>query len=97
MKKILLTAFVVAMLCAAPFASHAEDQDVAKITCKEFVGAKENIPMMLMWIDGYMSGKSDNTVISDEWMEKLGMHLGTYCGKNPGKTIMDAMEAMPAE
>ena len=53
--------------------------------------------MMLMWIDGYMSGKSDNTVISDEWMEKLGMHLGTYCGKNPGKTIMDAMEAMPAE
>ena len=34
MKKILLTAVVVAMLCAAPFASHAADQDVAKITCK---------------------------------------------------------------
>ena len=99
MKKVLLTAAAVSMLFAAPFASYATEQDVdvAKITCKEFLEAKNNMPMMLMWIDGYMSGKSDNTVISDAWMEKLGMHLGTYCGKNPGKTIMDAMEAMPAE
>ena len=97
MKKVLLTAVAVSMLFAAPFTSYATEQDVAKITCKEFLGDKDNMPMMLMWIDGYMSGKSDNTVISDAWMEKLGMNLGTYCGKNPGKTIMDAMEAMPAE
>ena len=97
MKKVLLTAVAVSMLFAAPFTSYATEQDVAKITCKEFLGDKDNKPMMHMWIDGYMSGKSDNTVISDAWMEKLGMQLGTYCGKNPGKTIMDAMEAMPAE
>lgn len=97
MKKFLLTAVAAAMLCTAPFVSYAAEQDVAKITCKDFLGAKDNIPMMLMWIDGYMSGKSDNTVISDEWMEKLSTHLGTYCGKNSDKTIMDAMEAMPAE
>ncbi len=51
--------------------------------------------MMVMWIDGYMSGKSGNTSISDQWMEKLGTHLGTYCAKNPAKTIMDAIEAVP--
>ena len=70
MKKVLLTAVAVSMLFAAPFTSYATEQDVAKITCKEFLGDKDNMPMMLMWIDGYMSGKSDNTVISDAWMEK---------------------------
>ena len=81
--------------------THVEWRTEANDTYSEKFGLtlmdKDNMPMMLMWIDGYMSGKSDNTVISDAWMEKLGMHLGTYCGKNPGKTIMDAMEAMPAE
>lgn len=50
-----------------------------------------------MWIDGYMSGKSDNTTISDAWIEKLGLHLGKFCGMNPNKTIMQAIEAMPEE
>ncbi len=97
MKKILLSAVAAAVLCAAPFAAKAVDQDMAKITCKDFLADKANMPMMIMWIDGYMSAKSDNTLMNDEWIEKLGMHLGMFCGKNPGKTIMEAIEAMPAE
>ena len=54
----------------------------------------KSISTMLVWIDGYMSAKSDNTVMSNAWMEKLGGHLGQYCSKNPAKTIMDAIEAM---
>ena len=76
MKKFLLMALAVTMLGGAPVASHAADQDMAKITCKEFLDAKEHMSMMIMWIDGYMSGKSGNTLISDAWMEKLGVHLG---------------------
>ena len=48
-----------------------------------------------MWIDGYMSGKSDNTMMDNAWMEKLGTHMGKYCASNPQKTIMDAIENMP--
>ena len=95
MKKYLLAALTVVMLGAAPFAAQAAEQDVAKITCKDFLADKQNISMMVMWIDGYMSGKSDNTTMSNEWIEKFGKHLGEFCGKNPGKTIMQAMEAMP--
>ncbi|MCB6542901.1 conserved exported hypothetical protein [uncultured Desulfovibrio sp.] len=95
MKKYMLAALTVFMLGTAPFAAHAAEQDVAKITCKDFLADKQNISMMVMWIDGYMSGKSGNTSISDQWMEKLGTHLGTYCAKNPAKTIMDAIEAVP--
>ncbi|MBO4368581.1 MAG: hypothetical protein J5803_00555 [Desulfovibrio sp.] len=44
-----------------------------------------------------MSDKSDNTILSDAWVEKLGKHMEAFCQKNPSKTIMQAMEAMPAE
>lgn len=74
-----------------------DEQDMAQLTCKDFLADKEGIAAMLMWIDGYLSGKSDDTVISSQWIEKLGMHLGTFCGANPNKTLMQAIEAMPVE
>ena len=98
--KTLGTLFLAGALLLVSFsglAQAANEQDMAKITCKEFLADQANMPMMIMWMDGYMSGKSDNTVVSDEWIGKFGMHLGKYCGTNPGNTIMQAMEAMPAE
>ena len=75
-----------------------DDIDMGKISCKEFIDSKESeMEMMLFWIDGYMSAKSNNTVMSQEWMEKLGTHLANYCNKNPNKTIMKAMKAMPSD
>ena len=96
MKKLILAAMAAAMLCApaSVFAAN-ESVDMAKLTCKELLNSGDKMNMFIMWIDGYMSGKSDDTTISDEWMEKLGKHLGQYCAANPQKTIMDAMDAMP--
>lgn len=50
--------------------------------------------MILMWLDGYASQKSDNTVLSDEWMEKLSLHMASYCSQNPDTPILEAAEAM---
>ena len=50
--------------------------------------------LILMWLDGYASQKSDNTVISDEWMEKLGQHMGSFCSANPDTPILEAAQAM---
>lgn len=99
MKKFFMAALVAAFLCVPAIASAEDDvQDVSKVTCKELLDADQNsMAMMLSWIDGYMSAKSNNTLISNAWMEKLGEHIGTYCSANPNKTIMDAMEAVPAE
>lgn len=86
-----------AMLFTAPTMASAEEPvDMSKLSCKEFLSADQSkIGMMLMWIDGYMSGKSDNTMMDNAWMEKLGTHMGKYCASNPQKTIMDAIENMP--
>lgn len=97
MKKLILAAIAAAMLFTAPTMASAEEPvDMSKLSCKEFLSADQSkIGMMLMWIDGYMSGKSDNTMMDNAWMEKLGTHMGKYCASNPQKTIMDAIENMP--
>ena len=78
-------------------ASADDETDMAKITCKEFLSAGESeMGLMLTWIDGYMSARSDNTMMSKAWMEKLGAHMASFCSSNPGKTIMDAMNAVPS-
>ena len=95
MKKLMLAAIAALFLCA-PVASFADEEiDMAKLPCKDFMASGDEMGMLLSWIDGYMSAKSNNTMMSSAWMEKLGKHMGEYCSKNPGNTIMKAMEAMP--
>ena len=63
MKKSLLAALVAATLCIPAVASADDETDMAKITCKEFLSAGESeMGLMLTWIDGYMSARSDNTI-----------------------------------
>ena len=96
MKKFLFASLLAVFLALPAAVQAADEYDVAKISCKEFLASGDEMGMLLVWIDGYMSAKSDNTVMSSEWMEKLGSHLGSYCKKNSSHTIMQAIEAMPA-
>ena len=59
MRQLYMSLVVAILLGVCPVgAAVAADQDFAKITCKDFVNAsEEQMGMMLMWIDGYMSGK----------------------------------------
>ncbi len=95
--KFLMLALFVGLLSFSSVAK-AEDVDFGKLTCKYFNSSSDQEKgILLMWIDGYMSALAENTVMSDEWMKKLGMHFGSYCAANPGKTMMETMEAMPED
>lgn len=94
MKRALVMMALAATLAGGSIAAQAEETDVASIKCSEFLQNKDAIPMFVMWIDGYMSQKSENTVISDEWIQKLSQHMGTYCSQNPDATILDAASAL---
>ncbi len=94
MKKTLLgVAFATALMGCVGTAG-AEQIDMAQLKCSEFLADKDNMNLILMWLDGYASQKSDNTVISDEWMEKLGQHMGSFCSANPDTPILEAAQAM---
>lgn len=93
-KRALMIIGLAVAMTGGSFAVQAEETDVAKVKCSEFIQDKESMGMLLMWLDGYASQKSDNTVLSDEWIEKLGAHMGKYCSENPDTTILDAAQAM---
>ncbi len=97
MKKFIVCALLTAFMGFAGVAS-AQDQDLAAMPCGEFVKADaQTLQLIIFWIDGYMSAQSENTIMSEEWIKKLSFHMGSYCAKNPKHTIMQAMNAMPAE
>ena len=97
MKNYIFGAIIASFLLSVPLVAQAETKDVMKTTCKELVSDQKDMPLLMMWIDGYLSAESDNTVISDEWSKKLDNHMNEFCSKNPNKTIKDAIDALPSE
>ena len=79
------------MLAAAP--ATAENLDLAKVTCKDFLGAgKDNISIILTWLDAYYLGKDDPPVIDFDRMSKSGKALGEYCGQHADATVAKAAD-----
>lgn len=96
MKKLLL--LLACILCVfATNPAMANDQDMGKLTCKELLASKDDIPFIMFWVDGYMSAKSDNLVLNADWMKTLTEHYISYCQQHPRDTILDTMEAIPSE
>ncbi len=94
MKRALIITGLVSVLAGVSSVAQADTVDIAQVKCSEFIQDKQGMGMLLMWLDGYASQQSGNTVLSEEWIEKLGMHMGTYCAKNPDTTILDAAQAL---
>ena len=94
MKKILF-----ALLCAGlmslslPVASHAEDLDMGEIKCEQLMkmGNKERV-LMIFWLHGSISQQKNNTLMDQEWIQKLVKHVSEYCTKNPSETVLSSVK-----
>lgn len=67
------------------------------ITCGEFMegmaeGSDEDIAVVLMWIDGYLSGVSGDTVLNWRNLERFSAKLVDYCDRKPQVKVLDAAE-----
>jgi len=87
------TAAVAAVMLAAAPAMAENDLDLSKVTCKDFLAAgKDNISIILTWLDAYYLGKDDPPVIDFDRMAKSGKALGEYCGANGDATLSKAAD-----
>lgn len=87
------TAALAAVMLAAAPALAENNLDLAKVTCKDFLGAgKDNISIILTWLDAYYLGKDDPPVIDFDRMAKSGAALGKYCGENGDATLSKAAD-----
>ncbi len=91
MKRLLMLGIAAVVLAATP--AQAEKLDLSTITCKKFFDYnKENIGLLLTWLEGYYSGDDDDPVIDFDKMAVNAKKLGEYCASNPTIGLITAAE-----
>jgi acid stress chaperone HdeB len=91
MKRLLMLSIAVAM--CAPMQARAEKFDLSTITCKKFFEYdKENLSLLLTWLEGYYADQDADPVIDFDQMTANATKLATYCAKNPTIGLITAAE-----
>jgi acid stress chaperone HdeB len=92
---ILFAAALTLPLGLASVPAHAVVLDLSTMTCKQFIdGGDDTIKMVLTWMDGWYKGDSDEAIIDTDVFVENAKKFGTYCGKNPTMSIVNAAEAV---
>jgi acid stress chaperone HdeB len=69
--------------------------DLSTMTCKQFIeSGDDGIKMVLTWMDGWYKGDSDEAIIDTDVFVENAKKFGTYCGKNPTMSIVNAAESI---
>ena len=91
MRRLLILSVAIAMGFTVP--ANAEPIDLSTVTCKKFFdNNKDNLTLLLMWLDGYYKDEDDDPIIDFDKMGENAKKLGEYCGKNPTHSIITAAE-----
>ena len=91
MKKLIILTTAAMLSGALP--AHAQQLDMSTVKCRDFVASsKENIALMLMWLQGYYSEEDASPIVDFDKMMKDAKKLGEYCAKNPDHSVITAAE-----
>lgn len=100
MKTIALALLVVALaVVAAPTEARkkqtAENIDFSAISCRDFMeelaaASEEDAGAILLWLDGYLSGVSGDTVLRFDGLEQFAQNLAEHCNRRGGDRLLDA-------
>ncbi len=76
-----------------------ENIQFGTITCQEFIEGiaesdEETVGLILMWIDGYLSGVSGDTELNWEGLETISTSLVDSCSKSPQKKVLDVAKSV---
>ncbi|KHK01918.1 HdeA/HdeB family chaperone [Desulfovibrio sp. TomC] len=89
---------VLALALAGPALAKKQQQpqniDFGAVTCKEFVmeiadADEDSAGIILMWLDGYLSGVSGDTKLNWKTLETFSGALMEACAKKPGQKVLD--------
>ena len=82
-----------ALLSSAP--ALAEDIDLSAWTCKQFLSAgKEDVGVILAWLDGYYKEEDEPPVINTEALVTNAKKLGPYCAAHPDSDLISATDKL---
>jgi acid stress chaperone HdeB len=102
MKKALIIAMIIMFLGASAYSAAAGRTgaqqhgtiDMATVTCSDMLNEKDQqtVAAVLVWVDGYLSGKTNDTRVDVNQLKNLAQQLEIYCRANPSSTIMHAVK-----
>jgi acid stress chaperone HdeB len=89
-----LSIFVVPTVQAGEKAVKKDEKvDMASYTCADLLAEKEDdVGMILLWVDGYLSGKTGDTVINMKFVGELAESVGTKCAEKGEAKLLDVVK-----
>src|SRR5690348_12086776 len=73
----------------------ASEIDLSAWTCKQFQSAaKDEVRLILAWLDGYYRGEDDPPVIDTAQLDANAKKLDTYCATHPDSKLIAAADTL---
>jgi acid stress chaperone HdeB len=92
------TALAAAILHALLFwggPAEANELDLSTWTCKQFQSAaKDDVTVILAWLDGYYRAEDDPPVIDTDQMAANAKKLAGYCSAHPDAKLITATDTL---
>lgn len=75
--------------------SQSQNIDFGTFSCRDFLeevtqSSEEDVGVVMMWIDGYLSGVSGDTVLNWKEFERFSERLVEYCAEHGSVRLLDA-------
>lgn len=106
MKHLVALILVITVFIAAPAAAQkrasSDDIDLGTVSCGQFMmdvnsGTEEDVTAVLLWLDGYLSGITGDTLLSFSGLEAFAEDLVTTCQRYPRALLIDAARQVGIE
>lgn len=92
MRRAMLAALIVT---TSAFAAQAEKIDLSTMTCAKFqANSKEEIGIILTWLDAYYREDDDPPVIDTDRFVANAKKLGQFCSENPTLGLITATDKL---
>ena len=86
---------IAAAVLALGASAFAEDIDLSTWTCQKFQSAsKDDIGVILSWLDGYYKDEDDPPVIDTTQFVANAKKLGEYCAAHPDAGLITATDKL---
>ena len=91
-----LSLLAVSPLYAAEKTVKKDDKvDMASYTCADLLAEEEDdVGTILLWVDGYLSGKTGDTVINTKFIGELAESVGEKCAEKGEAKLLDVVTAL---
>jgi HdeA/HdeB family len=83
---------------AAKAAADEGEVDIATLTCSKLRTMDDHaVGFAVVWIDGYLGGRADDTVFSSSRMKDNAKEVDRVCKDNPNKSVLSILKDYEAK